>query len=136
MFGGRAVGGGAEIPVALAGFAALAEHEFLAGLGEVGDGVHVDAFLAALEIDGLLHGGGVGAIDDGARRHLADFELAAFAGLAPAGSVFAILGDEFRIEMILAEVVGGGIDDEYDIAARAAIAAIRTAARNEFLAPP
>ncbi len=133
---GRAVGGGAEVPVALARLAALAEHELLAVFSEIGDGLHLDALLAALEIDGFLHGGGVGAIDDGAWRHAADDALAAFAGLASARAVFAVLGDEFRVEVILAEVVGGRVDDEHDIAARAAVAAVRAAARHVFLAPP
>ena len=43
VLGRRPVGRGFEIPVARAGLAALAEHEFLPDLGEVGDGLQVDA---------------------------------------------------------------------------------------------
>ena len=136
MLDGRAVGGGFEIPVALPRFAALAEHELLADLGEVGDRVHFDAVFAALELDRLLHGGGIGAVNHGARWHAADDALAALAGFAAARAVFAVLGDEFGIEVILAEIVRRGIDDQHDIAAAAAVAAIRTAARHVFFPTP
>ncbi len=128
--------GGLEIPVALARFAALAEHEFLAVFGEVGDGIHIDALFAALKFHGLLHGRGVGAIDHGARRHAADHALAALAGFPSARAVFAVLGDEFGIEVVLAEIVRRGIDHQDHIAARAAVAAVRPAARHVFFPAP
>ena len=136
VFDGCAVGGGFEIPVSEPVFAAFAEDEFLAVFSEVGDGFEVDAIVTAFEVDRLLDGGGVGAVDDGARRDASDDAFAAFAGFANAGAIFAVFGDEFRVVVVLAEGIGGWVYDEDDIAAVAAVTTVGTAFGDILFAPP
>ena len=116
VLGGRLVGGGGEARVALAAFAAARHREAFAGLGEI-----VEA----------LAGGFV--VDHGADGHL-DVERAALgagplAALAVTAALGLVLGVEAELEQGV--LVDGG--DQHDVAAAAAIAAARPAARDEFL---
>ena len=111
VFDRSAIGGGLEIPVARPGFATLAEDEFLADFREVGDGLQIDAFITALELDRFLHGHRIAAVDHRPRGHFPDDSLAALPGLPAAGAVFTIFGDELGIVVIRAEIVRGCVDD-------------------------
>ncbi len=96
----------------------------------------VDAFVAALEFHGFLDGHRVAAVNDGARRNLADDALAGFPGFAAARAVFAVVGDELGIVVVGAEIVGRGIDHEDDIATRAAVTAVWSATGDKLLPAP
>ncbi len=115
VLGGRLVGGGGEARVALAAFAAAGHGEAFAGLGEI-----VEA----------LAGGFV--VDHGADGHL-DVERAALgagplAALAVTAALGLVLGVEAELEQGVL-VLGG---DQGHVAAAAAIAAARAAARDEL----
>ena len=153
---GDAVGGCFEVVVAFAAAAAAAEGEFLTDFGEVGDEFEfpagVDAFLEGAshlggfvvvffvigeEVGGGFCCAGVGravAVDQRALGYGHD-EVASAASAAEAvralGSVF---GFEVWVVEELAEVVGMGIDLEDDVAAFAAVAAVRASAGDEFFA--
>ena len=99
------------------------------------------AALAALGADeGLVRGevrhhrAAFGLFDDGAPGHADHQILALFAGLAAAGSVRAVFGGVFAL---VAEVGQGGqvvVRNEDDIAALAAVAAVRPAGGDVFFA--
>ena len=113
-----AVGRGREIGVAEAAVAALGEQDALADLGHVGD-----QRLAVLVED--LRAG----------RHLEHHVRALGAGAVPAHAVPALLG----LEMLLVAVVDQRVQalDALgpDVAAAAAVAAVRPAELDEFFAP-
>ena len=151
---GNAVGGCFEVVVAFAAAAAAAEGEFLTDFGEVGDefefSAGVDAFLEGAphlggfvvivlgeEVDGGFCWAGVGravAVDQGALGYGHDEVASAASGAEAVGTLGSVFGFEVWVVEELAEIVGMGIDFEDDVAAFAAVAAVRAAAGDEFFA--
>ena len=125
-----------EIPISIARFAAFAEDEFLTDFGEVRDGFEVDPLAAALELHGLLDGHRVAAIDHSAWGHFPDDAFATFPGFTATCTIFPILRDELGVVVIGAQIVGGGVHHEDDVAASPAVAAIGSAARYKFFPAP
>ena len=123
----------------------LAGHTGLCKLGDLAGGrgkmrIAVTAAAALCDGDRGVVGqvrndkAALGILDDGAQRHLDDKVLRVFA-VAQAGAALAALRG--HILALIAEVHQGGqviVHHKDDIAAAAAVAAVRTALRNELLA--
>src|SRR3712207_6650743 len=113
----RPVGRGGEMGVAEAPVAAPGEEHALARMGHVGD----ERLAVLVE-------------DLGARRHLQHDILALGAGAVLAHAVLALLG----LEVLLVAVVDEGVETldalDPDVAAAAAVAAVRAAELDELLA--
>ncbi len=73
--------------------------------------------------------------DDRADRHAHDEILAALAGHLPAHAVLAALGAEFPLVAEIDQRVDALVGDQPDAAAGTAVTAVRSAERDELLAP-
>jgi len=112
-----AVGGGLEAQIALAASAAFGHHDFLIGLCQVKEG------FSALGIDNHC-----------ARRHLDDQVRTTMTGPLTALTVFTVGGLIMLFETKMVEGSPTGCYVEDNVAALAAVTAVRAAAGNEALA--
>jgi len=124
MLAGNPVGGTFEVDVSLAAVAAFAEPKLLAMFGQVRNGFLLDRFARLLP----------GPVDDRAYGNPHEGGPAASAVLSFAESVSAAARADERLEKECDKIVGIVVGLQNDVAAVAAVAAIRPAVRDKFFA--
>ena len=123
------------MPVALASLASLTKHKLVTIFCQVDNGLQIDSFLTALELDCLRYGAGITAVNYRSRRDLAYFIFRAFTMLTIASTMLAPLGNQLRIIGISLKIIHRWVNTENDRAAVAAITSVRAAFGTELLTP-